>query len=543
MEEDYDVVIIGAGASGINAAYKVKTEMPPGTRFTVLEGRDVVGGTWNFFRYPGLRSDSYLTGFGFRWRPWSEDKEIADGPMIQRYLEASVREARLDQHIQFRHRVARADWSTPDARWTLDVDVGAADKEDGEETTTTKKTIRAGFVLACSGYYDYKTPLQAEIPGIANFQGRVVHPQFWPDDLDYTDKRVVVIGSGATTVTILPVLARTARHVTMLQRSPSYVLPLPSAPGHIYRLRRWLPKRLADALNFWKDVLFQSFLRLFCSAFPLVARRMLLRAMARELRGTGIPLDPHFTPAYNPWSQRLCVCPDGDFYDALRQPNADVVTGHIETVTADGITVRTTPSSSSNNTNPTTQHLDADIIVTATGLNLLLLGGVDLTVDHRPVPVGARFAWRSCMLEGVPNLAMVLGYTDMSWTLGSDACLRLLLRVLARMRALGAAVVTPVVAAASSSGQEEKEGGEKNLRAEPIINMSSTYFVVARDKLPRAAADGRDPWGARKGYIPESWLAWFGSNSAITKGLEFTRAGGKPLAGANGYANGHAKTA
>lgn len=500
--EEYDVVIIGAGASGINAAHKIKTEMP-GARFAVLEARDVVGGTWSFFRYPGLRSDSYLTGFGFRWRPWHEEKEIADGPMIQKYLEDSVRYAGLDEHIQFRHKVTGAHWSTPEAKWTLEVAVDES-----------KKTLKAGFVFVCSGYYDYETPLQAEIPGISNFKGEVVHPQFWPEDLDCSNKRVVIIGSGATTVTIMPVLAKTAAHVTMLQRSPSYVLPLPSAPGHIYAVRRWLPRRLADTVNFWKDVLFQTLLKVFCFTFPNLARRMLIRAMTRELRGSGIPVDPHFTPSYTPWSQRLCVCPDGDFYAALRQANTDVVTDHIEAVTPSGIRTRSG------------RTIDADVIVTATGLKILILGGVHATVDGAPVGrMSDRFAWRNFMLEGVPNLAMVIGYTDMSWTLGSDACLRLMLRVMRHMRTIGAAAVRPVV----------RDRDRAEMRAEPLISMKSTYFLMAADALPRKS--NVDPWSERKGYIPESLLALFGSAGTITKGLEFSKRG-VPLG--SGQVNGRA---
>ncbi|KAF3766488.1 FAD/NAD(P)-binding domain-containing protein [Cryphonectria parasitica EP155] len=484
--EEYDVVIIGAGASGINAAYKVQTEMP-GARFTVLESRDTIGGTWNFFKYPGLRSDSYLTGFGFRWRPWSEEKEIADGPMIQKYLEDSVAWAGIDQHIEFQHRVTGTHWSTPESKWTVEVDV------DGGRS---KKTLKSTFLFTCSGYYDYQTPLQAAIPGISSFQGEVVHPQFWPADLDYANKRVVIIGSGATTITILPVLARTAAHVTMLQRSPGYVMPLPSAPGHIFALRRWLPKRIADNINFWKDVLIQSLIRFLCLAFPNFARRLFIKRMAKQLEGSGIPVDPHFTPRYDPWAQRLCVCPDGDFYDALRQPNTDVVTDHIRTVTASGIVTTSGKT------------IDADIIVTATGLRILILGGVDVTVDGQRVNIGERFAWRNFMLEGVPNMAMVIGYTNMSWTLGSDSCLRLMMRVIKHMKSLGATAVKPVV--------ENRE----SLVAEPIISMKSTYFLVAHDRLPRKA--GVDPWDERKGYIPESFLAWFGSIKTLTKGLEFT---------------------
>lgn len=516
--EDYDVVIIGAGASGINAAYKVQTEMP-GARFTVLEARDSVGGTWSFFKYPGLRSDSYLTSFGFRWRPWSDDKEIADGPAIQRYLEESVASAGLDKHIQFNHRVTGAHWSSAENKWTLEADVNGGDSGGGG---VSKKTLKAGLVFACSGYYDYQTPLQAEIPGIANFKGQVVHPQFWPEDLDYANKRVVIVGSGATTITILPVMAKTAAHVTMLQRSPSYVLPLPSVPGHIYALRRWLPKRVADTLNFWKDVIFQTLLKMFCFAFPQLSKRLLIRAMTRELKGSGVPVDPHFTPRYNPWEQRLCVCPDGDFYDALRQDNTEIVTDHIDTVTESGIKTKGGKT------------IDADIIVTATGLRILILGGVDVSVDGERFNISERFAWRNFMLEGVPNMAMVIGYTDMSWTLGSDACLRLMLRVMKYMKKIGAVAVRPVVK------------DHDALKAEPVISMQSTYFLVAHDRLPRKG--DVDPWNERKGYIAESLLARFGSTKSLVKGLEFTTPAHTPGQNgnavgskANGHANGHKK--
>lgn len=246
-------------------------------------------------------------------------------------------------------------------------------------------------MFVCSGYYDYATPLQAEIPNLDQFDGQVVHPQFWPRDLDYANKRVVIVGSGATAVTLLPVLAKTAASVTMLQRSPTYVVPLPSAPAHILLLRRVLPKWLADHVNFWKDILFQSFIRLLCFAFPLLVRRVLIRRMDRMLKGSGIPVDPHFTPRYNPWDQRLCVCPDGDFFDALKQPNTDVVTDYIETVTKAGIQTKGG------------KHLDADIIITATGLRVLILGGVDLTVDGQKIKIAEQFAWRGFMLEGLPN--------------------------------------------------------------------------------------------------------------------------------------------
>lgn len=514
--EEYDVVIIGAGASGINAAHKVQTELP-NARYTVLESRDIIGGTWTFFKYPGLRSDSYLTSFGFRWRPWSEEKEIADGPMIQRYLEDSVVYAGIDKHIQFRHKVVGAHWSSDDNRWTLEVDV------DGEKPNKKeKKKLKATFIFVCSGYYDYETPLQAEIPGISNFKGQVVHPQFWPEGLNYSNKRVVIIGSGATTITILPVLAKTAAHVTMLQRSPSYVLPLSARPGHIFAVRRFFPKWFADRVNFWMDVLFQTFFAAFCLSFPNFSKRLLIRAMARELKGTGIPVDPHFTPSYTPWSQRVCVCPDGDFYKALRRGNCDIVTDHIETVTETGITTKSGKT------------IETDIIVTATGLRILILGGVDITVDGQRLSISERLAWRNFMLEGVPNMAMVIGSTNMSWTLGSDACLRFMMQIIHHMKKIGAAAVKPVA------------HNRESMRSEPIISMKSTYFLAAHDRLPRKA--NVDPWNERPGYIPEYWMAKFGSIGTITKDLEFItgqenqhHTNGHVNGSANGRANGHAK--
>lgn len=509
--DDYDFIIIGAGPSGINAAHKVQTEFPD-ARYTVLEARDTIGGTWNFFKYPGLRSDSYLTSFGFRWRPWSEEREIAEGPTIQRYLEDSVAYAGIDKHIHFKHKVVGAHWSSDENKWTVEADVNESEY---------KKTLRGTFVLTCSGYYDYETPLQAEIPGITNFKGTVVHPQFWPDNFDYSGKRVVIIGSGATTVTILPVIAKTAAKVTMLQRSPSYVMPLTSSPGHIFAVRRFLPKRIAETINFWKDIFLQTLLRMFCITFPDFARRILIKGMARELEGSGIPVDPHFTPRYYPWSQRLCVCPDGDFYHALRGGNCDVVTDHIDTVTETGIKTQSGKT------------IDADIIVTATGLRLLILGGVDCTVDGQRFEISEKFAWRNFMLEGVPNMAMVIGYTNMSWTLGSDACLRLLMRVIHHMKKIGAVAVRPVVQ------------NRETLKSEPLISMKSTYFLVAQDKLPRKA--GVDPWNERKGYISETFMASFGRIESITKGLAFTMGlengqGNRQTNGkADSQTNGHAK--
>lgn len=507
MEYQYDIIVIGAGASGIAAGYRIQSELPD-ARYVILEGRDTLGGTWNFFKYPGLRSDSYLTSFGFKWRPWREEKDIAEAPAIQKYLEESAAEQGIDKHIFFKHKVTGAHWSSKESMWTVEAKVNGA-----EET----KKLEASFILTCSGYYDYEKPLETQIPGLSNFKGTVVHPQFWPKDLDYSNKRIVIVGSGATAVTLLPVLAKTAAKVTMLQRSPSYVMSLPASPFHISILRTLLPRKLADSLNFWKDVLYQQAIKSLSFAIPDVMRKMMIGEMAKALKGTNIPVDPHFTPSYTPWQQRVCLSPDGDFYDALRKGNCDIVTDHIDTVTESGIVTKSG------------QTIDADIVVTATGLKLLLLGGIDFTVDGERVKVPEIYAWRSFMLEGVPNVALVIGYTEMSWTLGSDIGLRTMMRVIKHMKQIGAVAVTPKV--------ENREA----LTSDPIIGMNSTYFVVARDILPRKG--NVDPWKERKGYLFEWFLQKFGSISSVTKGLEFSmpQTNGYVNGHANGKANGHAK--
>lgn len=508
--DDYDFIIIGAGASGINAAHQVQTQFPS-ARYIVLEARDAIGGTWEFFKYPGLRSDSSLTSFGFRWRPWSEEKVIAEGDKIQKYLEDCAAYAGIDKHIQFKNKVTGAHWSSDENKWTVEVDI------DGGQD---KRALKGTYVIACSGYYDYEKPLQAEITGITDFGGTVVHPQFWPEDLDYSGKRVVIIGSGATSVTLLPVLAKTAAKVTMLQRSPTYVLPIASAPGHVQTVQRLLPKRVADTINFWQSVIVQTLIRVFCLTFPALARKILISVMAKELEGSGIPVDPHFTPRYNPWDQRLCICPDGDFYKALHGGNCDVVTDHIETVTESGIKTESG------------RHIDADIIITATGLRVFILGGIDCTVDGQRFKMEERFAWRNCMLEGVPNMALVIGYTRISWTLGSDVCLRLLLRVIHHMKKIGAVAVRPVVQ------------DRRSLKAEPFISMKSTYFLAARDTMPRKS--NVEPWDERKGFISENLFVSYGRIGTITKGLEFTMGlgegqGRQEHGKTNGHAIGHDK--
>ncbi|TVY82779.1 FAD-containing monooxygenase EthA [Lachnellula suecica] len=391
----FDVVIVGAGVSGINAAQRVQTQLP-GLSYTILEARGAIGGTWNLFQYPGIRSDSDLFTFGFPWRPWESSKAIADGASIQEYMAKSAAEYYIDKHIQFHHKLVSAAWSSESQTWLL-----------GLEVVGEKQVMTAGFIIYGSGYYDYDAPLETIIPGIENFKGTKIHPQFWPENLDYTGKKIVIIGSGATAITLLPVLAEKAASVTMLQRSPTYVMAQPSVNTGSW-IRKILPRWIANRFIRFKYMFDLLFFFYFCRAFPKVATRIIKEA-TEKLLPTNIAQDPNFKPKYNPWEQRLCVCPDGDFFAALRQGNAHVVTDSIQTVTETGIL--------------TTQglNLDSDIIITATGLKMKFAGGTHVTVDGQPIIFSQKFMWKGALIQDVPNTACLLGYTNNSWTLGAEA--------------------------------------------------------------------------------------------------------------------------
>ncbi|ORY55882.1 monooxygenase [Pseudomassariella vexata] len=478
--EEHDFIVIGAGLSGIDAGYRLKTELPD-CSYTILEARDKIGGTWSFFKFPGIRSDSQLTTFGLPWRPWVHDKDMADGPLILEYIESAAHDEGIDKKIRFRHKVTAANWSSEEQRWTLTV--------DNEGST---KIFRAKFLFACSGYYDYEKPLQAEIPGLENFQGTVAHPQFWPTGLNYAGKRVVIIGSGATAITLLPVMAKTAGHVTMLQRSPSYVMTLPSVSVVGNWLKQLLPARIAHPLNWWRCFITEQGFSQFCLAFPNAARKLILRLMKQQLP-EHVPVDPHFNPRYVPMDQRLCFCPDGDFFKALHRANCDVVTDVIETVTADGILTKSG------------KLLEADILVTATGLDVRLFGGASTMVDGVPVEIGQQYVWRGCMLTGIPNAGAVIGYTTSSWTLGADACIRLLIQVYKRTVKIGATSAVPTFDETTHS-----------VVSKPVVGHSSTYFVRARNRLPRIT--GENPWYGRLNPIYDYWQLWFGS---LTRGMKY----------------------
>ena len=463
-----DVLIVGAGLSGIAAACHLRTEAT-GVSFQILEARAASGGTWDLFRYPGVRSDSDMFTLGFPFRPWPRKESIADGAEILRYLRETATEYGLDEHIGYHRRVVRAAWSTDDARWTVTVE----DTATGELSTRT-----CGFLYLCSGYYRYDDGYTPAWPGLEDFGGTLVHPQKWPEDLDVTGRRVVVIGSGATAVTLVPELARTAVKVTMVQRSPSYVMALPAHDPIAAVLRTVLPARRAHAVVRWKNTRVATALYVLCRKHPERMRALLRKGVVKRLP-KGYDVDTHFNPAYQPWDQRMCLVPDGDFFDAISSGKAEVVTDHVEGFTATGLRLRSGAT------------VDADVVVSATGLNLLPLGGVELSVDGRAVQVPERVAYKGMMLDAVPNLAFTLGYTNASWTLKVDLVCSWVARLLVHMELHGHLVVTPRLPPGP-------------METSPFIDMDSGYFQRSRDALPLQG--DRAPWRLRQHYFQDAAL-------------------------------------
>jgi monooxygenase len=461
-----DVLIVGAGLSGIGAACHLRAEAP-GTSYAIVEARGASGGTWDLFRYPGVRSDSDMFTLGYAFRPWTDPKSIAGGDRILRYVRETATAYGVDRRIEYHRRVVRADWSRDEARWTVTI----------EHTETGERTLRTcGFLYLCSGYYRYDEGYTPTWPGRESFTGTVVHPQHWPSDLDVTGKRIVVIGSGATAVTLVPALAEDAAKVTMVQRSPSFFLTLPPADPVGELLRRVLPERRAYAAVRWKNARIATAIYNGCRKYPARARALLQRSALKRLPAG---YERHFTPAYEPWDQRMCLVPDGDFFTAIRSGKADVVTDHIEEFTPDGLRLRSGA------------RLEADVIVTATGLNLLPLGGIELTVDGEKVLIPERVAYKGMMLEGVPNLAFALGYTNASWTLKVDLVFSYVSRMLRYMKKHDYAIVTPRLPAA-------------RMKTSPFIEMSSGYFERSRDTLPLQG--DRAPWRLRQHYFKDASL-------------------------------------
>lgn len=479
-ESRFDVIIVGAGISGINAAYRVQDQLP-GLRYAILEARDDLGGTWDLFKYPGIRSDSDLFTFGFAFHPWSRSNPIAEGSAIKSYIRETAEKFGIDQQIRYRHRLQSADWSSEENTWSLNVEA------DGTPTTYT-----ARFVIFGTGYYNYHEPLQAEIPGLENYQGQVIHPQFWPEDLNYTDKKIVIIGSGATAVTLVPNLADQAQRVTMLQRSPTYILSLPNRSASRW-LAYLLPTSVYQRMQRAIWILTTRVFFVFCQRFPSFSRWILRRRVNRQLPGH-IPHDPHFQPRYNPWDQRLCICPDGDFFQSLRKGKADVKTDTIKTVTHKGITLHSG------------ETLDADIIITATGLRLQIAGGATLSVDGQKIDVGSKYLWNGVMLQDLPNASFVIGYTNASWTLGADATAQFVTRLLKSLESRKLIAATPRL----------QPGDASSLQQRRLLNLNSTYVTVAERVLPMAA--DRAPWQPRDHYTKDIQFALKGD---IVTGLEF----------------------
>ena len=471
--EHFDVLVVGAGISGIAAGYHLQTACP-GRTYAILERRDSIGGTWDLFRYPGIRSDSDMYTLGYSFRPWTDPKAIADGPAILRYVNETAREFGIDRHIRFGHHVKRAAWSTADALWTVET-----------ERTDTKEPCRftCNFLFMCSGYYNYDAGYTPDFAGTGQFQGRIVHPQQWTADIEYADKRVIVIGSGATAVTLVPEMARRAAHVTMLQRSPSYIFSLPSEDYLANALRRFLPKALVYRLIRWKNVLIGAYFFRFCRRSPERAKAFLLRQVRAAL-GPDYDVEQHFTPRYNPWQQRLCLVPDSDLFTAIKAGQVSVVTDHIETFTERGIRLRSG------------RALEADLVVTATGLNLQLLGGLEVTVDGEPVEFSKTLTYKGVMFSDVPNLALTVGYTNASWTLKCDLTCEYVCRLLNYMETNGYAQCCP-------------RPHDPDMEREPFIDFTSGYVQRAIDAFPKQGL--KLPWRAYQNYMLDTWTVAYGS--------------------------------
>ena len=467
-QRDVDVLIVGAGLSGIGAGCHLQTEAP-GTTYAILEGREASGGTWDLFRYPGVRSDSDMFTLGYRFKPWTSGPSIASGELILDYIRETAAEYGVEQHIRYRTSVTAASWSSETAQWT----VTAQDVESGEAQTWTCR-----FLYLCVGYYRYDEGYTPDWPGLADFAGQVVHPQHWPADFDATGKRVVVIGSGATAVTLVPALADSAAHVTMLQRSPSYLMPFPAKDPIADALRKVLSPELAYRLIRWKNVKLGQATYALCRKQPAKVRK-LLRNLAIKRLPEGYDVDKHFKPAYEPWDQRMCLSPDGDFYAAVRKGTADVVTDHIESFTATGIRLRSGT------------ELPADVVVTATGLNLQPMGGIALVVDGEPVAVHERLTFKGMMLDGVPNLAFAMGYTNASWTLKVDLVSSYVARMLTVMKQRGQSIVIA-------------HRPTRQVRPTPFIEMTSGYFQRGVGLLPQQGDSS--PWRLEQHYGKDSAL-------------------------------------
>jgi cation diffusion facilitator CzcD-associated flavoprotein CzcO len=464
--EHFDVLIVGAGISGIDAAYRLQTERP-GSSFCILEARDAIGGTWDLFRYPGVRSDSDMHTLGFPFRPWRSERSIVDGQSIRDYVRETAQEFGIDGKIRFGRRVTTASWSSVDSRWTVEV---------GDRRLTSN------FLYMCSGYYDYAAGYLPEFPGVGNFAGRVIHPQQWPEDLDYASKRVVVIGSGATAVTLIPALAEKAAHVTMLQRSPSYIVSRPATDRLAGWAHRRLPAGFADGLLRWLDVLIGSTSYMMARRYPAVVRRALLAAIRRHL-GTDYNIEADFLPRYDPWDQRVCLSPDGDLFAAIGKGKVSVATDRIETFTETGVRLESG------------KELAADIVVAATGLVVKMMGGMEIVVDGVRADLANKMIYKGMMVSDVPNFALAFGYINASWTLKCDLTARAVCRLLSHMERHGYTSCTPRLR-------------DSAVTKEPMLSFTSGYVRRAVGVLPHQGS--KAPWRVHQNYLLDMLVMRFG---------------------------------
>jgi monooxygenase len=477
INQHFDVLIVGAGLSGIGAGHHLQANCP-GKSYAILEGRDCIGGTWDLFRYPGVRSDSDMFTLGYSFRPWTEPKAIADGPRILNYVRETAAEEGIDKKIRFNHRVKRASWSSPEARWTVEAERGAAGEGAAPETVR----FTCNFLFMCSGYYNYAAGYTPEFPGTQEFAGRIVHPQKWTDDIDYAGKRVVVIGSGATAVTLVPKLAKTADHVIMLQRSPTYVVSRPAQDPVANKIRARLPNKLAYHVIRWRNVFWGMYFFGLCRRKPDRAKQLILGGVRMAL-GPDYDIGTHFTPRYNPWQQRLCLVPDGDLFKSIKQGRASVVTCHIDTFTEKGIRLKDG------------SELEADIIVTATGLNLQVLGGLEVIVDGRVVDFAKTLNYKGMMYSDVPNLASSFGYTNASWTLKCDLTCEYVCRLINYMDRHGYKQCVP-------------HNVDPDITELPSLDFTSGYVQRSIAKLPKQGS--KRPWRLYQNYALDIVTLRFG---------------------------------
>ena len=457
--EHVDVVVVGAGLTGVSAGYHLQT-MSPDRSYVILEGRESLGGTWDLFRYPGVRSDSDMHTLGYSFKPWTAAKSIADGPSILQYVRDTTTEYGIDKHIRFKHLVTKAEWSSDDARWTV-----TATRKD----TNVTVQMSCNYLFMCSGYYSYKSGYTPQFAGIDRFKGKIVHPQKWPEDLDYAGKRVIVIGSGATAMTLVPAMAQTAEHITLLQRSPTYVVSRPDSDPFANRLRKYLPSKLAYTVTRLKNTTMQQIVYKRTRTKPEEVKQLLLGEVRAEL-GPDYDVEKHFTPKYNPWDQRLCLVPNGDLFASIRSGKATVVTDTISGFTETGITLTSG------------ETLEADIIVTATGLNLVTLGEMDFVVDGKPVDFAKTWSYKGFGYSGVPNMGSVFGYINASWTLRADLICAYVCRLLNHMDKTGNEICTP-----------ELRETDKDMPERPWIDsFTSGYMERSMHMFPRQG--DREPW-------------------------------------------------